>query len=204
MSQLESNRDYIITTKSGCIPYIINDSEVYFNKPRKIYLDDFLCKDSFYDKKFSEKIEKYLGIDVPVLVGFKNTPKILISKKGHYKLTEDRYKEVIGQMQAKFYFDFSSGKLIFNDKEVYEPKNLDDFNNGNQEMVGTQFINDLIDQAILIYEENGILMCKHLNETDLEYQKYLLSINEMNAFAYISDHNYRIFYDFMNKPSKPE
>ena len=192
-------RDYIITTKNGCIPYIVYDKEIHFQKSRKILLDEFLFKDSFYDKNLTEKIEKYLGVELPVLIGFKNTPRILISKKGNYKLTEARYNEIMNQMQASNYFEYKTGKLIYNGNEVYEPRDLNDFNNSSHKLIGTQFINDLIDQGMIIYEKDGVLISKHLNETDYEYQKYMLKINEMNAFSFICDYNYKVLYDFLNK-----
>ena len=192
-----NSKDYVITTKSGYIPYVIDDSQSYFKKARKICLDDLLFKDSFYDKNGSECICKYVGTDLPIIIGYRNTPKILISKKGHYKLTEERYTNVLKQMQASHYFDFPTGKLIYNESEVYEPKDLDDFINCTYKIVGTQFINDLIEKGMLLYIKEDKLVSMHLNETDLEYQKYMLSIKEMGAFTFISEHNYKVFHDYI-------
>lgn len=194
-----SKIDYAITTTNGSIHYVTQTSEPHFLKPRKIYIDDFLFKDSFFDKNFTVELKKYIGSEMPVLVGYRNKPKILVSKRGHYKLKEDKYNEVIKQMNAEHFFDFKTGKLIYNGNEVYEPKDIEDFNNSKECMFGTQFINDLTDKGMVIYENDGILESKHLNDTDLEYQKYMLSINEITAFTLISESNYKVFYDFINR-----
>lgn len=200
--------DYVITTTKGCIPYITDTKKSFLSKKIKVYLDDFLYKDSFYDKNTKYPIKNFISAEEEVIVGFKGKPTPLISKRGHYKLTKEKYKETLALMGANTYAEYDTGKIFFDKTEIIEPADLDSFNlllqsesNGSL-IVGTQFINDLVEKSMILYckKMDGAkieLSAKHLNDTEHEYQKYLLSINEMNAFAFVSETNYKNFHDFV-------
>lgn len=197
-------KDYIITTKMGLIPYVIDYEHPHFKKVRKVFLDDFLFKDSFYDKNLEEDLRKFISVEGDIILAFKNEKDIkkkqhiLYSKGGNYKLTEERYNQVLKAMKIENnYTNFTTGKTHYNGMEIYEPKNLDDFLSCENPLCGTQFINNLTDQGIMLYIEEGSLKSRHLNDSDNEYEKYMLSINEMGAFTFLSENNYKALYEYL-------
>lgn len=204
----KSKLDYVITTSKGCIPYIVDTDKDFLTKTRKVYLDDMLFKDSFYDKNCRCPLKVFIGSNSEVVVGFRHKPPVLVSKRGNYKLTQEKYKNVLGAMECQSFADFNTGRLSLDQNDVVEPKNLDDFNElvRSQSLFGTQFINDLIDEGMMLYIDNGshLLCSRHLKDTGFEYQKYLLSINEMNAYSFVSENNYRVFYEYIEMKNKSE
>lgn len=197
--------DYVITTSNGCIPYVVDTEKDFFGRIWKVYLDDMLFKDSFYDQGGRCSLEIFIGSGSKVAVGFRHKPSVLVSKRGNYKLTEEKYKEVLEAMECQLFADFATGKLSLGQKDIVEPKSLKDFNelSEGQCLFGTQFINDLTDAGMVLHIDNeGHLDSRHLDETDFEYQKYLLSINEINAYSFISESNYRVLYEYVEMKNK--
>lgn len=195
----ESKRNYVLTTVTGMVPYITDYTNDHFKKTRKLFLDDFLQKDSFYDRGLSTDIKKYVGCDEEVIIGFKKTPKVLESKKGNYKLTEDKYKQTVINMNANCYADFSTGKLLYEGEEVYEPVDLDDFNNSTAKLFGTSFINQMVDKGELLYIDGDRLCSKSILDSEDEYHKYIWSLKEIISFTMLAEKNYKVFSEFLNK-----
>lgn len=212
--------DYVITTVKGTIPHVIDGPVYDLNKPFKIFLDDFLYKNSFYDLQNKLSIDKFIGVeDKTILLSFKNKSSCLISKKGNYKPSREKYNEILDLMKPEtnnnilIPADFNNGDLFLNGIKVVEPVDLDDFNNiikNNTNVIfGTEFINKLTDEAHLLYYNDDQLLCVHLNDAstiknfenlfNLEYYKYLLTINEMNLYSYICEINYLTFNNFINE-----
>lgn len=208
----KNSPDYIITTNIGCIPYIIDTDKEYLKKPKKIYLDDILYKDSFYDKSNKCPIRTFIGIEEDVYLAFRNKANTLSSKRGNYKLKQVKYEELVKELDVTGYADFKTGNLRINSKSpevsnefeeseiIQEPKNLEDFRQKLKDGVkyfGTEFINKMVEDGLLLkIDETGDLKAEHINQSNFEYQKYLFSINEMNAFTFISENNYKIFHDY--------
>lgn len=199
--------DYVITTLKGCIPYVVDTEKVFFDKTKKVYLDDMLFKDSFYDKGCRCSLKTFIGSGNEVAVGFRHKPSVLVSKRGNYKLTQGKYKSVLEAMECKFFADFGTGRLSLGQRDVIEPRDLDDFNKlaESHTLFGTQFIDDLVDAGMMLYiDDEKHLLSRHLKDTDLEYQKYLLTINEMNAYSFISENNYKVFHEYIEMKNKNE
>lgn len=203
---MERKLDYVITCDKGCIPYVIDCEKAHFEKHRKLFIDDFVYKNSFYDKGFEESIAKFIGGDCKVLLGFKGNERtakhrILVSKRGHYKLDKVAYEKVIEQMKMDINdcAGFENGSLFLEGEEIVEPKDLKEFNEGNFRVFGTGFINKMTEEGKLLINENGKLRSKDLNETEFEYEKYLFGIKEMLAFTFLSEHNYKVIYEFVNE-----
>ncbi|ELA41086.1 uncharacterized protein VICG_01879 [Vittaforma corneae ATCC 50505] len=194
--------DYVITTSIGCVPYVVDCEHAHFKKTRKVFLDDFLYKNSFYDKNFEADLKTFIGTDSEVILGFKSSDalckntRIIASKRGNYRLTEARYNEILKLMKVDKFADFKTGKIKVNNLELVEPKDLSEFTKCDNKIYGTQLINELTESGLLLFIEDSKLACRHLNDTDFEYEKYLLSINEMNVFTFISEHNYKTLFEY--------
>ncbi|KAM0679600.1 hypothetical protein GINT2_002230 [Glugoides intestinalis] len=208
---MERKLDYVITCDKGCIPYVIDCEKAHFEKNRKLFIDDFLYKDSFYDKGFEEDIAKFIGGECKVVLGFKGNERtsknrILVSKRGHYKINKLAYEKVIGQMKiaSDNCASFENGDLFLEGEKIVEPRDLEEFNQGCFRVFGTDFINKMTEEGKLLIEEEGRLKAKHLNETEFEYEKYLFEIKEMIAFTFISEHNYKVLYEFVKQKKLPE
>jgi len=213
--QLENNREasssqpkatmkYAISTSIGAIPYVIECDHPEFRRPKIVFLDDFLFKDSIYDKNQKVSLVDLIGgaeTAGEIGLAFRNATacknnRILTSKRGNYKLTPERYSEILALMGVETHAEFKTGVLRMNGGEVVEPTALSEYVRGTETVFGTQIVNDLTAKGMLIYLDGDKLSCKHLNETDHEYEKYMLSINEMNAFTFIAEHNYKALYEF--------
>lgn len=204
--------DYVITCKSGFIPYIIDTTDASLRKCKKIFLDDFLYRDSFYEKGHVQEISKYIASEFPVCLGFLGNlrtakERILVSKRGNYKISKERYEKALEQMQVPkgFHAEFESGELWVNGKAVYEPTDLDDFNKilvakkETRDIVfGTAFINQLTEKGEMLFIEDQVLKTRHINETEFEYQKYLIRIKEIVGYTFIAESNYKTFYSYLN------
>lgn len=193
--------DYVITTSIGCVPYVVDCEHAHFRKMRKVLLDDFLYKDSLYDKNFEADLKTFIGTDSEVVVGFRNdslckSTRIIASKRGNYRLTEERYNEVLKLMKVDRFADFKTGEIRVNGLVLVEPTDISEFTKSDTKIYGTHIINELTNKGMLLLIEDSGLTCRHLNDTDFEYEKYLLSINEMNAFTFISEHNYRVLFEY--------
>lgn len=194
--------NYVITTNIGCIPYIIDCEKEYLKKYRKVFLDDFLFVHSYYDKNFTADLKNFIGSNEEVIVGFKNNEtlnkkiRIIHSKHGNYKLTEEKYLEVINSMNIKKFADFNTGKILIDGKELVEPTDLSEYIKTEEKLYGTSLINELTKKAMILSIEDNKLKKTHLNDTNFEYEKYLLSIDEINAYTFISNHNYKTLYEY--------
>lgn len=195
-------RDYLITTIKGAIPYIINDSKPFLHVNRTVLIDDFLFKDSYYERGGDMEIHKYVGSTINNYVLFKETPKILKSKRGFYKLNQNLYNEVIARMKPAGYANFVDGKLIINGIEFIEPKDFEDFKKivkKNEFIIGTEFINTMILKGeTLKLLPNNELEVVEIKNNENDYIKYLYSIKEMNGFTLVSENNYKVLYDYFN------
>lgn len=193
---------YAISTVTGAVPYVIDYASTVFKRPKVIFLDDFLYKNSIYDKNQKIDVATLIGANTGIAVAFRNPTackkgiRIITSKAGNYKLTSDMYKNIINLMNVKTCADFNTGVLVIDEKEFVEPVDLNGYAKCQNVIFGTQIINKLTSDGMMLYVDDATLKCKHLNDTDNEYEKYMLSINEMNAFTFISEHNYRILYEF--------
>jgi len=152
--------------------------------------------------------------------------RLLRSKRGNYKLTEDRYNETIKKMSAKNCADFFTGEVKYNDFCVIDPETLEEFNEkfskgraenqpqdtqppGNQPrnrlLFGTSFLNNLSKEGRILTVNSGdgsLFGSVHINDTEEEYTKYLYSINEINAFSFIAGKNYEIFGRYFGRDAR--
>lgn len=194
--------DYVITTSVGAIPYIIDTEKVYLNKLKKVFIDDILYKDSFYDKGNKHSLKAFIGSTTDVILGFKAKPGILTSKRGNYKINAEKYSQIVQDLEVKNFSDFKTGILKIQEREVIEPKDLSEFKSMQERkdvIFGTLFINELTEKGMMIFiDDNNDLQVRHINDSECEYEKYMFSINEMNAFTFISENNYRILNDYFS------
>lgn len=200
---------YIITTNTGVIPNVINPKEhSSLSKHVKLYLDDFLFKDSFYDLGGELSLKEFCKIDEKIALGFKNTPKVLTSKRGNYKLTKEAYEKVLGIMKPDYYSDYDTGKLSIEKKEVVEPKDLETFCaliKTEGIIVGTGFIHKLVEEKKMLklmnnkIEETNAFDCDCCGDLSPGYLEYLCSINEMNAGYYLTVHNFNFINDLFTQ-----
>ncbi|EOB15047.1 hypothetical protein NBO_10g0037 [Nosema bombycis CQ1] len=121
---------FLISTVTGQIPNIIKNSKIESLKGDLIlYLDDFLYKDSIYDTEGCEiSLKELCAIDEnkKILLAFRNTPKVLSSKRGNYKLTKEKFLKVLNIMKPDYYVDFTTQKMInFKDKSEIDGKFVD-------------------------------------------------------------------------------
>lgn len=197
--------DYVITTNAGAIPYIAFPNSKQFLKVRKVYLDDFLYKDSFYEKGNSMPLRTFIASPEQVCLGFRGDPKILKSKRGNYKLTPGAYEEVIKTMDIALYASYEGNKIYIDEKEVLEADDIPDFMNlleKGHRLFGTQFINNLIEKRRLLCLSEGVLLEKDVEECGDDYLKHLVQINEINGMTTISENNYLVFYNFVEEFNK--
>lgn len=198
MTSKELLFDFVISTDKGMVPYLIESKVYNFNKPMKIFLDDFLYKDSFYDKGNVFPLNKFVGRE-SLLLSFKNKRNTLTSKKGNYKLTDTKYNEVIKNMGPV---------RIESENETIEPKDLEDFNNiikkAQKTVFGTSFINKMTEAGDLLFinVDSKTVFSKNItsdiNIENIEYYSYLHSIKEINAFSFISEWNYQKFKEIID------
>jgi hypothetical protein len=201
--------EYIITTKLGMVPHIIDTAPFpSLNKMLKIYMDDILYKDSFYDKELELPIKKFCCTDKKVAVAFRDKPGVLISKRGHYKLSRKRYMEVVEVLDPDYHADFDTGKVFVDGDEVVEPSDMGDLIQKLKEgwkVFGTQFINDMVNAGkMLSFEDDRVEVreiydCGCCGELSKGYLRYLWSIKEMNASSYLAIHNYNTLQKIMDR-----
>lgn len=190
------------------VPHVINsDCKTSLNKDMKIYMDDVLYKGSAYDRGVSVPIKEFCSISNKVILGFRNKPKILVSKRGHYKLSRERYEEVLRVMMPDYHADFDTGRIVVEGQELVEPRDIREFVKMLQEgylLFGTDFINDLVMDGQMLKLEgsclsvNGVFDCFCCGDLSEGYLKHLLDIKEMNGYTYLTIHNYNILNDIMN------
>lgn len=214
--------NFVITTEKGIIPHIIDGPVYDLKKPFKIFLDDFLYKESYYEKN-KLSIHEFIGIQNEgkrILVSAKYKGSVLVSKKGHYKLSEVDFKNVIDRIKSSneilINADYKENRLFMDEIEVVEPKDLNDFNRlvdikeGNL-IFGTDFINKISNEACLLYQKDSVLISIHINDSNvndfkninnLEYIKYLYSIKEMNSYSFITEYNYIYFNEYITNFNK--
>lgn len=198
---------YIISTKLCTIPHITNPGSISsLDKDLKIYMDDILYKDSAYDKGLGLSIKNFCSVSKSICIAFRNKPKILISKRGHYRLKKERYLELLKTLGPDHHADFDSGKVFIGENELVEPKSVEDFverlKKGNQ-LFGTEFVNSLVTDGLMLMLEgnklstNGIFDCSCCGNLSKGYLKYLWDIKEMNASTYLAIHNYNVLDEVM-------
>lgn len=195
--------DYLVTTESGCVPYIIDMEGEYLQKGLKVYVDDFVYKDSFYVRGGESTIRQFIGACQPVYLSFRGRPSVLTSKRGNFVLKSEAYSQLAQRMRPEGAADYSTGRLVVNGLECREPASLGHF----MEMVGgtgavlfgTGFINGLIREAKLLVNINGRLETRALKDSgaEYEYEAYMLSINEMNAYTFVAESNYRAIHEYV-------
>lgn len=194
-------RDYLISTIQGSIPYIIDDTKPFLQVNRKILLDDFVYKDSFYAKNGDMNIKKYTAVSVNPYVCFKEISKVLKSKRGNYKLKQEDYHEIVKKMNPAGYAAYDNSTLTINGEICVEPKDFCDFKKIIETetfLVGTDFVNKLIIEGKILQIKNNELKIVDINKHDDEYLKYIFSINEINALTTISEINYKAMFDYFN------
>lgn len=187
---------YAITTIMGSIPYIVNDTQPFLDKPRIVFLDDFFYKDSYYHKGGTMPLQKFIASSTEIYLATKNNkPALLSSKRGNFRVSSDVYAEVLERMKVSAHQDYLTGKLTVDFATLNEPVDLDDFVQKVKEghrLFGTGWVNRLTEAHCLLALEDGKLSSQSVNATEHEYVKYMASIKEMNALTFISEHNYRI------------
>ncbi|KAF9763946.1 hypothetical protein NGRA_0952 [Nosema granulosis] len=209
---------YLISTVTGQIPNIVLHTETDSLKGGLIlYLDDFLYKDSIYDTQNCDiSLRELCAInkDREILLAFKKSPKTLFSKRGNFKLSKERYSQILKIMKPDFYLDYSTLEIIStlenNSKLEYkfvEPKDCNEFYELAKKggyFLGTNFANEITKNKQMIKFENNKLEvvdafdCTCCGDLEKEYLGYLLSINEINGFTYLTTHNYNILKEVIN------
>ena len=72
---------YVISTKFGAIPHVIDASIARcFEKDVKVYVDDFLYKDSVYDKGLQMGIAEFCNIGTKIYVAFRGSLSMLFGR----------------------------------------------------------------------------------------------------------------------------
>lgn len=199
--------DYVITTRLCTVPHVADPSCVKsLSKTVKIYVDDVLYKDSAYDKGLGMTIKEFCSISGKVCVGFKNKPKVLVSKRGHYRLCRKRYEEVMKVLCADYHADFDSGKIVVNGLEEVEPSDVEELVrlvNGGHMLFGTGFVHGLVENGLMMrfvcgsLSVNKIFDCSCCGDLSPGYLRYLWGIKEMNAYTYLTVHNYNVLEEMM-------
>lgn len=192
---------YFIATRSCVVPHVVDPQAVSStNKALKIYIDDILYKDSAYDQGFDLPIGEFCAIPgVKTCLGFRNRPKVLVSKRGHYKLTKERYGALLGVLRPDYHADFESGKVFVEGRELVEPASVAGFVEllGTGDVLfGTEFVNGITDQGLMMRRKGNklgvgkIFDCRCCGDLAEGYLEHLWRIKEMNALTYIAIHNY--------------
>lgn len=192
---------YAITTVQGTIPYIVETDRVFLQRPRKVLLDDFLYKDSFYHQGGAEPLKSFIGSDTDVYLGVRERPGLLRSKRGNFRVSRDYYSEIVAKMGVEVFADYATGKIVHGGAELAEPADLGELITmleGGTRLFGTGFVNRMTEAGSVLRIEDGKLVCRDISETDHDYVKYMFSIKEMNAFAFISENNYRVLSEFFD------
>ncbi|KAI4293028.1 hypothetical protein PAPHI01_2302 [Pancytospora philotis] len=191
---------YAITTILGSVPYIIDTDRPFLQRPRLVLLDDFLYKDSYYHKGGQLPLKDFVAAGTDVLLGTRGErPAVLSSKRGNFKVTPEMYRETVERMGVAAFSDYHTGRLEYGGAELLEPSDAADLAAKIAQghlLFGTRFINQLTETGQLLLIEDGALIVKHVNDTEHEYVKYMLSIKEMNAFSFISEQNYRTIDEY--------
>lgn len=199
MAAGDAGPDYAITTVQGAIPYIIETGRAFLNKPRLVLLDDFLYKDSFYDRGGDQPLREFIASEADVYLGVRERPCLLKSKRGNFRVSRSRYDEVVARMKADVFADYDTGRVTRGGTELVEPADIDELArliSEGKRLFGTGFINRMTESGRVLSIEGGCLCCRDIGETDHEYVKYMFSIKEMNAFTFISENNYRVLFEF--------
>lgn len=194
---------YFISTKSCVVPHVIDAQSIpSTNKNVKIYIDDILYKDSAYEGGLDLEIKEFCAFsNIKTCLGFRNKPNTLVSKRGHYKLKKQKYEEILEVLKPDYYADFDTGKIFIDENELVEPKEVEELiellNRGHL-VFGTEFINNLVNQGMMMKFDGfkldvcEIFDCKCCGDLSTGYLKYLWSIKEMNALTYLAIHNYNV------------
>lgn len=206
--------DYIITTAQCVVPHIIDlDEDEALKKPIVIYVDDILYKDSYYDKGGTKTLKEFLAIENEVILAFREKAKTLVSKRGNYKLTNDRYEELLSVLKPDHYPDFQTAKNCYRGTEIIEPKSIDDLPNqilSGAKILGTGFIKEMSEKGkMLKIVDNRIFVknifdCSCCGDLSSGYLEYIYSIKEMNAMKYIMLHNIKSFGNLLDQIRRGE
>jgi hypothetical protein len=199
--------EYVVTTKLGMVPHVIDMTPFpSLNRTLKIYMDDILYKDSFYDRATDVPIKEFCSTDRKVAISFRKSPRTLISRRGHYKLDREKYMQVVRILDPDYCADFETGRVFIDGKELIEPPDLGSFVKGLREegkIFGTQFINNMVDEGRMLsfdgcrIEARDIYDCGCCGGLSEGYLRHLWSIKEMNASSYLAIHNYNMLQKIM-------
>lgn len=196
--------DYLITTTVGSIPNIIRNEELEsLNKGLIFYADDFIYKDSPYEK-LEMPLREFCNVpkNRKIFLLCRNKFRIFESKRGRYKITAEEYEGFVRRMQP----DYCSDTL-----DVIDPQTFEEFLSvvdKKVEWVGTSFLNNLVEKGkMLKFNQDGVLEvgdiynCRDGDCCSLSngYLEYLYSINEINAFYYLAVHNYNMLNKFFKE-----
>ncbi|KAG5859071.1 hypothetical protein KMI_09g14990 [Encephalitozoon hellem] len=203
---------YFISTKSCVVPHVVDPQSIpSTNKNVKIYIDDILYKDSAYEGGFDLEINEFCSFSsIKTCLGFRNRPKTLVSKRGHYKLKKERYEELLGVLKPDYHADFDTGKIFVEGNELIEPKDVGEFVellNGGHLLFGTEFVNNLVNQGMMMRFDGckidvcRIFDCKCCGDLSPGYLEYLWNIKEMNALTYLAIHNYNVLDEIFKATS---
>lgn len=197
---------YVISTRI-VVPHVVCPSSVEsLRGPVKICLDDLLYKDSAYDRGLKIPIRDFCSGAAKICIGFRQSPKTLVSKRGNYRLTRERYNDIIETLSPDHHADFDTGKMVVDGCEVVEPADVQDFVGRMREghlLFGTEFVNRLVeDGQMLRFEGNrlgveSIFDCTCCGGLSEGYLRYLWEIREMNASTYLMIHNYNVLHSVM-------
>ena len=193
---------YCITTDRGTIPYVIETDAPCFQHPRLVYLDDFLYKDSYYDKGGDEPIASFIGCTTDVYAVFKHKPGVLLSKRGNYKLKKEAYAKFVGVMKPAQAAEYETGRLTVDGENLVEPADLEDFKKllrSGCRLFGSAFVNEMVAKGLLLEMKEGELVAARLEDSSHEYIKYAHSINEMNASTFLAEHNYQTLHEYAGR-----
>ncbi len=85
-------------------------------------------------------------------------------------------------------------------KEPSTIEELNDFIRNDNIVIGTRFINECVEMGRILYRgEDDELIYKHICDTDYEYEKYLYSIKEINAYIFIAEKNYETLIKYIEE-----
>lgn len=125
---------FLISTVTGQIPNVVRHTDTEALKgDLMLFWDDFLYKDSYYDNdQCTLSLREFCSIDGDrnIFLGFRNTPKILKSKRGNFKLTKERYEKLLIVMKPDYCVDYTTQNVInlkdnsIHTKKYIEPKDI--------------------------------------------------------------------------------
>lgn len=198
----------ILSTTLGQINYLRNLPDGF---SIKIYLDDFIYRNSLFLEVNKINLHQFLNTTRTIYIDSKNKTQvitkngkksILSSVHGNFFYTKDDYENIISKISDNIQiFDFDTKELLINGKQFIEPISLDDFIdkfNNFDGYIGTDFMNTLVNEQKLIFYQNNKFIIKYINDcNELEYIKYMCSINEINGKIYICEHNFKTLFNYI-------